>query len=196
MGLFQRLSQVVKAEINYVKSQSTNPEEEIDRAIRILQDAVTKTRLALIAAPTEHADTLKRNLIGLETKLTNAQMKRTELVARIKQAKANEQLQNAVGRLGASTAMGAYERMEEAVLRMEASSQAAYELMGNDLEQQFALLESGSDVDDELAAMKAQLLGSSLPQQSSLDPEEKTTSSSDLAVELELEALRKQLDNI
>jgi len=51
--------------------------------------------------------------------------------------------------------MAAFERMEEKVLMQEARAQSA-ELVGADLESQFAALESGSDVDDELA-LKAQM---------------------------------------
>jgi len=49
--------------------------------------------------------------------------------------------------------MAAFERMEEKVLMQEARAQSAAELVA-DLESQFAALESGSDVDDELAALK------------------------------------------
>jgi phage shock protein A len=62
------------------------------------------------------------------------------------------------------------------------------------LEQQFAQLESNSGVDDELAAMKAALSGSS-PNQNSLPPG--ATSSNppkDSAIDDELEALRRQLN--
>ncbi len=79
---------------------------------------------------------------------------------------------------------------------MEARSQAAYELTGNDLEQQFAQLESGSDVDYELARMKAELSGCPKPQEVLPSSQEKLSSSSDSAVDEELEALRKQIDNI
>ena len=48
-------------------------------------------------------------------------------------------------------------------LMMKAKSQISVEPADNDLDSQFAILESGSDVDDELAAMKAQLTGSSIP---------------------------------
>ena len=53
--------------------------------------------------------------------------------------------------------MAAFERMEDKVEAMEASSQAAAELAGADLESQFAALEGGDDVDDELAALRQQL---------------------------------------
>jgi len=45
--------------------------------------------------------------------------------------------------------MAAFERMEEKVLMQEARAQGAAELAGADLESQFAMLESGSGVDDD-----------------------------------------------
>ena len=142
-------------------------------------------------------ETLKRNLIALESKISEAKTKKDMLKARVSAAKANEQLQSTVGRLGTSSAMGAFERMEEKVMEMEARSQAVGELGGNNLESQFAQLESGSDVDDELAAMKAQLTGAS-PTQGALPAasEEKSSSSSDSVVDAELEDLRSQLNNM
>lgn len=141
-------------------------------------------------------ETLKRNLIALESKISEAKTKKDMLKARASAAKANEQLQNTVGRLGTGSAMGAFERMEDKVLEMEARSQAAYELTGNDLEQQFAMLESGTDVDDELASMKAQLTGGSVSQQALPASDEKTSAPTDAQVDDELEALRKQIDSI
>jgi phage shock protein A len=55
--------------------------------------------------------------------------------------------------------MSAFERMEDKVNAMEANSQAAAELAGADLESQFAALEGGSDVDDELDALRERLKG-------------------------------------
>ncbi len=96
------------------------------------------------------------------------------LKARITTAKAQEQLQNMVSGMNTSSAMSAFERMEEKVLMQEARAQSAGELAGADLETQFARLESGSDVDDELAALKAQMtLGpASSPNQAQLPPQQ------------------------
>lgn len=141
-------------------------------------------------------DTLKRNLIALESKISEAKTKKDMLKSRAAAAKANEQLQSTIGRLGTSSAMGAFERMEDKVLELEARSQAAHELTGNDLEQQFAMLESGSDVDDELAAMKASLTGGSVNQQALPASEETTKTPSDSAVDDELESLRSQLNQM
>ena len=141
-------------------------------------------------------DTLKRNLIALESKISEAKTKKDMLKSRAAAAKANEQLQSTISGLNTGSAMSAFERMEEKVLMMEAKSQAAGELAGSDLESQFAMLESGSDVDDELAAMKAQLTGGSVSQPVLPAGEEKKSPASNTAVDAELDALRKQIDNL
>jgi phage shock protein A len=139
-------------------------------------------------------ETLKRNLIGLESKISEAKTKKDMLKSRAAAAKANEQLQQTIGNLGTSSAMGAFERMEEKVLMMEAKSQSAAELAGADLESQFKMLESGSGVDDELAAMKAQMLGGA-PQPGALPPANQTANPQPAApVDTELEELRKQIN--
>ena len=84
--------------------------------------------------------------------------------------------------------------MEEKVLQMEARSQAAAELGSTGLEEEFAMLEAGSGVDDELAAMKAQLSGGSTSQgqlPASGASSEKKSSTDD-----ELEKLRAELDGM
>jgi len=146
-------------------------------------------------------DTLKKSLIALESKISEAKTKKEMLGARMKAAKANQQLQDQVGNLNSNSAMGAFERMEEKVMEMEASGQAAAELAGGGggIEDQFAQLESGSDVDDELAAMKAQLSGSSQNQQALPEGEQQSNQQnqdavSDSEMDAELEALRRQLD--
>ncbi|MEM7554264.1 MAG: PspA/IM30 family protein [Cyanobacteria bacterium P01_A01_bin.84] len=145
-------------------------------------------------------ETLKRNLIQLESKISEAKTKKEMLKARSRAAKAQEQLQGIVGGMNSSSAMAAFERMEEKVMLQEARAQSATEIAGADLESQFAQLEAGSDVDDELAAMKAQITGSSpnqpkLPEQSSASATD-TKSTENQPVDAELEALRKQLDQM
>jgi phage shock protein A len=146
-------------------------------------------------------ETLKRNLIQLESKLSEAKTKKEMLKARITTAKAQEQLEGMVRGMNTSSAMAAFERMEEKVLMQEARAQSAAELAGADLETQFARLEAGSDVDDELAALKASLAPASPPNQNLLPPEQTTPSQttppqSNEVVDAELESLRKQLDQM
>ncbi|MEB3174565.1 MAG: PspA/IM30 family protein, partial [Cyanobacteriota bacterium] len=100
-------------------------------------------------------DNLRRNLVALEGKISEAKTKKNMLQARAKAAKANEELQKTLGGIDTSGAMGAFERMENKVLEMEATSQAVGELGGFGIDQQFAQLESSSGVEDELALLKA-----------------------------------------
>jgi phage shock protein A len=141
-------------------------------------------------------EALRRNLVGLESKISEAKTKKDMLKARFSAAKANEQLQSTLGSLNASSSMAAFERMEDKVLQMEARSQAAGELAGIGVEDEFMKLEAGSDVDDELAMLKAQLSGSS-PTQEALPPSDSDSNVSDStpAVDDELEALRRELNN-
>ena len=149
---------------------------------------------------------LKQYLTLLEAKISQAKTMRTSLTAQIADAKLNGQLQAIVGNLGTSSAMAAFERMEEKVLQLEARSQAAAELSGADLESYFAALELG-DADLELEAMKAQMLAprtfqnqAQLPETASAatSSQAKTTASpqDQQAVDAELEDLKKQLDQL
>jgi phage shock protein A len=153
---------------------------------------------------TTQVDTLKRSLQQLESKLSEAKTKKDMLKARITAAKAQEQLQGMVGNMNTSSAMAAFERMEEKVMIQESRAQSMAEMAGQDLESQFAKLESGSDVDDELAALKMQMLGGSSPNQAALPSQTAATSTSTPTstpaekevVDSELEALRKQIDQM
>ena len=256
MGLFDRISRVVRANLNDVVSKAEDPEKILEQSIIDMQEDLVQLRQAVarsiagqkrthqqfnqaqteannwqqraqlaiqkgdenlarealvrkktytetaatlkpsLEQQTTQVDALKRNLIALESKISEAKTKKDMLKARAQAAKANEQLQNTVGRLGTSSAMGAFERMEEKVMELEARSTAAQELTGNALEEQFAMLESGNDVDDELAALKAQMTGSFTTQVQLPPANPNTTSKSNSAGDNELEDLKKQLDNL
>ncbi|MEL7223988.1 MAG: PspA/IM30 family protein [Cyanobacteria bacterium P01_D01_bin.36] len=261
MGLFDRVSRVVRSNLNAAVSSAEDPEKILDQAIIDMQEDLVQMRQAVAKAiasqkrvqqqadkaqsaagtwqqraqlalqkgeeslarealvrkktysetsaslkgqldqQSASVDTLKRQLIALESKISEAKTKKDMLKARASAAKANEQLQKSVGTLGTSSAMSAFERMEEKVLEMEASGQAAAELAGADLESQFASLESGSDVDYELEAMKAQMLGGASPAQEALPSADKPAATpaaapQDAAVDAELEALKSELDNL
>lgn len=256
MGLFDRISRVVRSNVNDMVSKAEDPEKILEQSILDMQEDLVQLRQAVASAIasqkrtqqqynqaqtesnnwqqraqlalqkgdenlareallrrktfTETAttlktqldqqsgqvDTLKRSLIGLESKISEAKTKKDMLKARASAAKANEQLQNVLGNMSTSSAMGAFERMEEKVLQMEARSQASAELAGANLESQFAMLESGSDVDDELAAMKAQLIGGTSAQTGALPPGQPATTQQNAAVDAELEDLKKQLDSL
>jgi len=139
--------------------------------------------------------------VALEGKISEAKTKKDMYKSRAKAAKANQELQQQLGNAGNSSAWSAFERMEEKVTELEATSEAAGELGSSDLEQQFAQLEGGSDVDEELSAMKAQLSGSSskgeLPEGQQQAEEGEGSSqgkASDEVVDAELDELRSQLN--
>ncbi|MBU7586236.1 MAG: PspA/IM30 family protein [Nostoc sp. TH1S01] len=181
-------------------------DENLARQALERKKTFTETSTALktsLDQQSTQVETLKRNLIQLESKISEAKTKKEMLKARITTAKAQEQLEGMVRGMNSSSAMAAFERMEEKVLMQEARAQSAAELAGADLESQFAKLEAGSDVDDELAALKAQMaLGpASTPNQPQLPPQQTTPSQttppqSNEVVDAELESLRKQLDQM
>ncbi len=265
MGLFDRVSRLLRANVNDMVSKAEDPEKILEQAVMDMQEDLVQLRQAVASAianqkRTEQqynkamadanswqskaqlalqkgdenlarealvrkknysetasalkaqldgqagqVETMKKSLLQLESKISEAKTKKDMLKARSQAAKAQEQLQSAVGRIGTNSAMAAFERMEEKVLIGEAKAQAAAELTGVDLESKFAALEAGSDVDDELEQMKAMLSGSkptaALPQgvvsptaapttppiadQTPMSPQDQ-----------ELEALRKQIDNL
>lgn len=102
---------------------------------------------------------MKQNMILLESKLAEAKTKKDLYIARARSAKASERLNEMIGKYNPEGALVAFERMEQKVLDLEARSEAIAELNADKLEERFAQIESGSDIDSELAAMKAELLG-------------------------------------
>lgn len=142
-------------------------------------------------------DSLQSKLFTFETKVSEAKAKKVMLKARIAAAKAEAQLQSTVGRLDNSSALAAFERMEEKVLLQEARTQSAAELLGTNLESQFAALKSTGDIDDELAALKEQMaLGLPTSPKQAQPCDQPSSSTSEQVVDQELAALPKQLDEM
>ncbi len=134
-------------------------------------------------------ESLKRSLLKLEGKIAQAKTKKGTLTARAQAAQAQKQLEGAVSGISTDSAMAAFERMEEKVESLEAESAAVEELAGDKLEARFAAME-GSDVDDELAALKSSMAPApTLP----ILPDAKKTPQQD-QVDEELAALRRSLD--
>ena len=141
----------------------------------------------------QQVQVIKRQLIALESKISEAKTKKDMFKARIRAAEANKDLQESLGTVGTSGALAAFERMEDKVLELEAIGQAGAELGGYGIEERFASLEAGS-VDDELASLKAELTGGApaagaLPagSQPDVDPV------AEEVVDAELEELRRQV---
>ena len=198
MGLFDRLSRVVRANLNDMVSKAEDPEKMLEQAVSDMQEDLVQVRQAVARAIAEQrqteqkyskdqseankweqraklalskgdetlarealkrkkdltetaailknqldqqtvqVDSLRKNLIALESKISEAKTKKNMLVARSRAAKANEQIQKTLGSINTSSSVGAFERMEEKVMQLEASSQALAELGPSDMERQFA----------------------------------------------------------
>ena len=128
---------------------------------------------------------LKQNMMKLESKISEAKTKKDMYIARARSAKASEQLNEMLNRVGTGSAMNAFDRMEEKVLQLEARSEAMAELGADDLEKQFEALGEADEIDAELAAMKNQIAGTDAAQ---LPPGQMTPE-----VDPELEKLRSQI---
>lgn len=202
-GVAQAIATQKRTERQYSQAESTSQEwyKRAELALQKGEEDLAKEALSRRKSYAETAQTLKQqldqqkgvveqmrqNMMLLEGKISDAKTKKDMYIARARSAKASQQLNEMLGQVGNSSAMSAFERMEDKVNELEAQSQAVAELGSSDLESQFAALE-GNNVDDDLAAMKAQLssggTSGSLPQGSS-SPE----------IDQELEDLRSKLDN-
>jgi phage shock protein A len=129
---------------------------------------------------------LYKEITKVEAQLSSIHCKKDRLIKRVKRVQQY------------FSTLCAFERMEARVLQMEARSQAVAELAGADLESQFASLESGSDVDEELALMKEKIQGHMLVSYAPLSPcqTSSSNSTSDLILDTELEDLKRQLDSL
>jgi phage shock protein A len=100
---------------------------------------------------------LKENMRTLESKISEAKTKKDLYIARARSAQASQKINEMLGNVGTSSALSAFERMEEKVMQLEAQSEALEQLGSNELEKKFAALEGGDEIDSELAALKANL---------------------------------------
>lgn len=256
MGLFDRVSRIIRANLNDLVNKAEDPEKILEQSITDMQEDLVQLRQAVAAAiatqkrteqqynqaesqatqwqqraqlalqkgdenlarealtrkktyaetsatlkvsldqQNTQVDSLKRNLTGLEAKISEAKTKKDMLKARISAAKAQEQLNNTIGSLNTGSSLSAFDRMEEKVLQMEAKAGASAELAGssNALEEQFKLLEQGNNVDDELAALKAQMNLPSASSSGSLPPSSQSSRTQNAVPDPELEELRRKLD--
>lgn len=138
---------------------------------------------------------LKQNLARLEAKIAEAKVMSTNLKTQIAAAKLNGQLQK-VNQMGTGSAMEAFERMEEKVLQVETRSQVTEGLSAVNLDNHFAVITS-DNFDEELVAMKTQMLGNSqLSQSHSPSSEPLNSLPGCTAVDSELEELKQIMDQL
>ncbi|MEL4896796.1 PspA/IM30 family protein [Crocosphaera sp. Alani8] len=175
-------------------------EESLAREALVRKKSHTDTATTLkgqLEQQNAQVETMRRNLTALESKIAEAKTKKNMLIARAKAAKANEALQSTMNGLNTSGSMAAFERMENKVLDMEARSQAVEEIGGASLENEFAKLEAGSGVEDELAMLKAQMTGAEEPKGALPEATiEDKAPSENKVLDDEIDKLRRELDNL
>jgi phage shock protein A len=146
-----------RAQLALQKGDDTLAREALTR-----RKSYQETAEAMQAQLTQQASIvtqLKQNMQKLESKISEARTKKDLYIARARSAKASQQLNEALGRVGTGSAISAFEKMEEKVLQLEAESEAIAELGNDDLEKRFEALGEADDIDAELAQMKTQLSG-------------------------------------
>eukprot|EP00898_Chlorokybus_atmophyticus_P001204 jgi/Chlat1/2084/Chrsp17S02635 len=142
-----------------------NGDEELAREALRRKKAVATTATSLRAqydAQARAASQLSSAAASLEARVADARGKSSQLAARAQAAKTTKQVNEMLAGIGSSSAVAAFQQMEEKVLALEAEAEAAFESSGmitDGLASRFAALEGASEVDDEIARMKKELHG-------------------------------------
>lgn len=105
----------------------------------------------------EMVEKLKRQLRILEAKYQEAESKRGILIARHRRAQAQQRITQTFSSLPELSSANELERMERQIRGQEAKALAMEELEQDSVEWQFAELEVDTDVETELAALKASI---------------------------------------
>ncbi len=102
---------------------------------------------------------LKKDMRTLELKMAEVKSKKDMYIARARSAQASVKIQEMLGETANVGSLNAFERMEDKVMQLEAQNEAIAVSGSDELEKKFASLESGNDIDAEIAQMRSQLAG-------------------------------------
>lgn len=100
-------------------------------------------------------DTLRQALIRLQQKLEEAKSKSDILIAQHRRSRALGKANDAGRAIGDGSKAAAFDRMKNKVQHTEASTQASSELLSDDVNGRFAAMEKESEIDRQLAELKA-----------------------------------------
>jgi len=222
MGLFDRLSRVVRANLNDMVSKAEDPEKMLEQAVSDMQEDLVQVRQAVARAIAEQRQTeqkyskdqseankweqrAKLALSKGDETLAREALKRkkdfTETAAILKNQLDQQTVQVESLRknlIALESKISEAKTKKNMLVARSRAAKANEELGGIGIENQFAALESGSDVDDELAMLKAQMSGGALPPSttSSQPTLPQATTVRDSAVDAELEELRSKLKEL
>lgn len=139
------------------KRQADDMADVVAKEIEVLDEAISK------------AD---GDLSKLQTKLDEAKAKHKALTMRSTVAKSSVKMRKSITDTRVDDALARYERMERKVDELEAQVEAFDLGEGESLESQFAALEVGDEIEDELAALKARM---SKPKAANTTPKKKAS---------------------
>jgi phage shock protein A len=120
-----------------------------------------------LAAQSQAVTKLKGDLQLLDAKFEDAKRNRDALIARQKRAKAQQAVTRVSASLGQFDPSADLARMEDRIEREEAMADANAELVEETVDSRFAALERDSEMDDELAALKARMSGAATSESTS-----------------------------
>ncbi len=216
-SIFDRMSTILRANINALLDRAENPEVVIDQIIRDMASAIAEARgqvadmiaqekilqanvqrneslaqewmqkatLAVqngrddlarealrrrqdydenarvyreqLTAQSHMVDKLKHDLQQLESKYEDARRNREILIARHRRAETQQRVAQVSAQLNTMDPSAELGRMEERIRLQEARAEAQAELQTTSFDDEFAALGANSEVENELAALKAQL---------------------------------------
>lgn len=219
MGILDRMSRLIRANVNDLIDQAEDPEKMLNELLREMSSSISEARTqvaSMIAQEKEiegdfsaaqrdatqwqqkaelavsrgrddlarealrrkndadelatvyshHLDSqketvekLKNQLKVLEAKYQEAESKRGILIARHRRAQSQARINETFSSLPDLSAASELDRMERQIRSKEAQADAMLELEQDNVEWQFAELEVDSDVEAQLAALKAGISG-------------------------------------
>lgn len=224
MGILDRLSRLLNANVNDLIDRAEDPEMMIDQLLREMQEniATARQQVALmiaqekelqadfdevrhlatewnskaeravgagrddlgrealrrkrdndenarvyeqqLTAQREAVEKLKGQLNQLESKYQSTLTRRDSLIARHRRASAQQQVTASLSNLSPLDPSNELDRMERRIRGNESMASASIELGDESYDSQFAAIDS-SEIDDELAALKARVQPNALPSQ-------------------------------
>src|SRR6266568_4820912 len=126
MGIFSRLAQLIKSNINDLNSKSEDPEKMLNQVVLDMNNQLVEAKKQVAASIAD--EKLKMALRMLNDKIEEAKRKKNVLVARKKRAEAQKAIQETMSGLKDQSAFETFDRMAQKIDQLEAEAEAGEEL--------------------------------------------------------------------
>ncbi|GAB3022344.1 phage shock protein PspA [Bowmanella dokdonensis] len=160
----------ISAQITKLEMQSLDWQAKAELALSKDRDDLAKAALMEKKKAAEHAEALKKELklveeqisklqsetAQLQDKLADAKARQKTIILRQKTAESRLEVKRSLDSGKVDEAMGRFERYERKIDDLESQIEA-YDLGKHSLADEFAALEAGDKIDDELAALKKKM---------------------------------------